>query len=129
MCGRVFTSIDRFVDVWYQIATTPPSSDQGEGRTEPPSPRTDGSFSNSEDEEAHSFDSIDTISERSTHHEGDIEAEKHHRMKKLLKYSQWIKKRTDGAPKEEEQSRSVLALERKMARQGEKLDKLCAQKP
>ena len=69
--------------------TTPPSSSQSEGGTQPSSLRRDGSFSNSEDEEAHSFDSIDTISERSSRNE-DIEAEKHHRMKKMLKYSQWF---------------------------------------
>ena len=49
-------------------------------------------------------------------------------MKKMFKYSQWIKKRMEGGEQKEEESRSVLALERKMARQEEKLDKLYATK-
>ncbi|EAU83961.1 hypothetical protein CC1G_09843 [Coprinopsis cinerea okayama7 len=82
---------------------------------------------------ANSFDSIDTISD--TELDGDIDPdlalmnEKHRRTRKLLKYSRWLKSRANGyhegtSPTDGERTRGVLALERKMARQEQRLSEL-----
>lgn len=65
--------------------------------------------------------------------ESALEHEKNRRTRKLLKYSRWIRNRTAGdgdadgggsSGKSVSKDKSVLALERKMARQEMKLDEL-----
>jgi len=92
-----------------------------EGTSKIPSVFSDASTT---DSPANSFDSIDTISDRSGRDSPDIAAETHRRTKKLLKYSRWIRNRTQNGDGDAGNDKSVLALERKMARQEEKLNAL-----